>query len=111
MDSKTSSHKGKWKIIEPRFKHLPVHIALFHTGKVLAFGGSGNDPDKLKKLDKPQIFEPDYTGQTDGTVREITKKGIEGDIFCAGHAFLPDGKLFVTGGTFLYDGLFGKPNQ
>ena len=109
MDSESPSHKGKWKIIEPRFKHLPVHIALFHTGKVLAFGGSGNDPDKLKKLDNPQIFEPDYTGQTDGTVREITKKGIEGDIFCAGHAFLPDGKLFVTGGTFLYDGLFGKP--
>jgi hypothetical protein len=101
--------KGKWRIIEPRFQYLPVHVALLHTGKVLAFGGSGNNPKKLHKSDPPELFEPDYTGNTDGKISSITQEGIEGDVFCVGHAFLPDGKLFLAGGTFQYDGLLGKP--
>lgn len=100
---------GEWKVIQPHFKHLPVHAALLHNGKVLAFGGSGNDPSKLHKWDKPEIYEPDYTGKTDGQIYEISDKGIEGDMFCVGHTFLPDGKLFIAGGTFQYDGIFGRP--
>ncbi len=100
---------GEWEIIQPHFKHLPVHVALLHNGKVLAFGGSGNDPSKLRRWDKPEIFEPDYSGQSDGQVYEISDDGIEGDVFCVGHAFLPDGKLLLAGGTFQYDGIFGRP--
>jgi hypothetical protein len=70
------------------------------------FGGSGNDEHKLKRWEPPEIYEPDYTDTTDGKVYEISDEGIKGDIFCAGHAFLPDGRLFVTGGTYKYDGLF-----
>jgi len=103
----TDTEIGKWQIIEPRFKYNPVHIALLHTGKVLTFGGSGNDPDKLTHWNKPEIFEPDYTGQTNGKVYEIQDKNVVGDIFCSGHAFLPDGRLFIAGGTYKYDGLFG----
>ena len=40
---------GYWEPIKYKFKHLPVHIALLHTGKVLAFGGSGNDPELFEK--------------------------------------------------------------
>ena len=32
---------GEWEPIKYRFRYLPVHMALLHTGKVLAFGGSG----------------------------------------------------------------------
>jgi hypothetical protein len=42
------SKVGIWEPIKYRFKHLPVHVALLHTGKVLAFGGSGNDETSLK---------------------------------------------------------------
>lgn len=28
-------------------------------------------------------------------------------MFCVGQAFLPDGKLFIAGGTHKYDGVFG----
>lgn len=94
---------GEWRIIKPRFRNLPIHVALLHTGKVLAFGGSGNDETKLENWDKPEIFEPDYTGNSDGRIYEISDSGIEGDIFCVGHTFLPDGKLFLAGGTFKYD--------
>ena len=100
-----SSHNGEWKKITPKFNSLPVHTALLHTGKVLTFGGSGNEPKKLHDWYSPEIYEPDFTGVTDGTIRQITNEGIEGDLFCVGHAYLPDGKLFLAGGTFLYDGL------
>ena len=109
LNQDKTTRLGEWRVIEPHFKHLPIHIALLHTGNVLAFGGSGNDPSKLTKWDKPEIYEPDYTGKTDGRVYEIPDDGIiQGDIFCVGHAFLPDGKLFLAGGTFRYDGVFGR---
>ena len=44
MDKTNSSIFGYWEPIRYKFKYLPVHIALLHNGKVLAFGGSGNDP-------------------------------------------------------------------
>ena len=34
---------------------------------------------------------------------------LAGDLFCAGHAFLPDGRLLVAGGTRRYDGFLGLP--
>ena len=85
------SHKGLWEPIKYKFKHLPIHVALFHTGKVLAFGGTGND-EKNKKPYPSEIF--DYkTGEISTIQQEL-----DGDIFCAGHAFLPDGRLLVAGG-------------
>ena len=107
MPDNNFATKGKWKKIKPIFKNLPVHMALLHTGQVIGIGGSGNNPHKLKEWDKPEIFTPDYTGKTDGTIEEISDTGVTGDIFCVGQSFLPDGRLFLAGGTHKYDGLFG----
>lgn len=98
---------GKWHVIEPEFDHLPVHMALLHTGEVLAFGGSANEQKMQGRWYPPEIFTPDYTWETDGETRQIPSTGTDGDLFCAGHAYLPDGRLFIAGGTFRYDGLFG----
>ena len=85
-------------------------MALLHTGKVLAFGGSGNDPTHLEQLHPAEIFEPDEIGKGNGNVYEISNEGVDGDIFCAGHTFLEDGKLLVVGGTHKYDNsLLGIP--
>jgi hypothetical protein len=84
-------------------------MALLLTGKVLAFGGSGNDPKHLSNPYPAEIFEPDEIGKDNGKVYEISNEGIQGDIFCAGHAFLSDGKLLVTGGTYKYDGAIAGP--
>jgi len=100
---------GKWEPVKYRFQHLPVHMGLLPTGKVLAFGGSGNDPKHLTNPYPAEIFEPDEIGKDNGKVYEISNEGIQGDIFCAGHAFLPDGKLLVTGGTYRYDGAIYGP--
>jgi hypothetical protein len=111
MPDKTDpSVYGEWEPIKYRFQHLPVHIALLHTGKVLAFGGSGNDPNHLDNPHPAEIFEPGELGKGNGRVYEISNNGIQGDVFCSGHAFLPDGKLLVAGGTFKYDNsIFGIP--
>ena len=61
------SRKGMWQPIRYHFKYLPVHIALLHTGKVLAFGGSGNDDTYLTNPHPAEIFEPDIDGE-DGPI-------------------------------------------
>jgi hypothetical protein len=106
---------GAWEPIKYKFHHLPVHMALLHTGNVLAFGGSGNDPKHLSNFYEAELFEPDSIEHEvidddnhhhESRVSTISNEGIEGDTFCAGHVFLPDGRLFITGGTYRYDGSF-----
>ncbi len=91
---------GRWEPIRSRFHHLPVHMALLHTGRVLAFGGSGNHPPDLKRPFGAEIWNPEEGG--DG--REVAQN-LPTDVFCSGHAFLFDGRLLVSGGTRRYDRL------
>ncbi len=53
-----SSMKGQWEPIKYKFNHIPVHIALLHTNKVLAFDGTGND-EKNKKPYPAEVFDPE----------------------------------------------------
>jgi hypothetical protein len=94
---------GFWQII-----NLPndvrvnaIHAALLDTGKLLIIAGSGNDVKQFAAgTFKTLVFDP-ATGATK-VVPTPT------DVFCAGHAFLPDGKLLVAGGTLRYEVL--QPN-
>ncbi|MBI5671030.1 MAG: DUF1929 domain-containing protein [Chloroflexi bacterium] len=92
------------RVDEIRFRchHLPVHVALLHTGKVLLFGGSCNDPKNLSKPAPAELWNP-KTGEM-----QLVEQELGGDIFCAGHTFLVDGRLLVAGGTNGYDNkIFG----
>jgi len=67
---------------------------LLPTGKVMMWPGatvSGDDP---------RLWDP-----ATATVTTLIKSGY--DLFCTGHSFLADGRLFVAGGTinFTFDGL------
>ena len=72
---------GRWEIIKPQFKHLPVHLSLLHTGEVLGFGGSANEKEMQGRWYLPEIFSPNYYDHNKGTVEEISDTGIEGDLF------------------------------
>ncbi len=97
--------RGKWEPIQYCCTHLPVHVALLHTGQVLAFGGTGNHPQLVGHSIPAELWDPET-----GAIRPV-EQDLGGDIFCAGHAFLPDGRLLVAGGTTNYDvkrNLFGQ---
>jgi len=78
-----------------------IHVHLLPTGKVLIYGYHTDEPGK----DTPRILDP-ATGA-------ITLVDIPENVFCSGHSFLADGRLFVAGGhvidtvgivdTFLFD--------
>lgn len=88
---------GRWDEVPiPRdMKVNAIHQALLPTGKVLLIAGSGN---KQQMFDagtfKTLLYNPD-----DGKTKLITTPK---DMFCAGHAFLPNGNLLVAGGTQNY---------
>lgn len=96
-DHSDYARNGRWEPIQYQFKNLPIHTALLHTGKVLAFGGSGNDPRYLFNPHHAELW--DYRK---GELKPVNQR-LDGDLFCAGHTFLADGRLMVAGGTYNYD--------
>ncbi|SHL22354.1 Kelch motif-containing protein [Pseudonocardia thermophila] len=89
---------GRWDVIElPEDVQVnAIHAAMLPTGKLLIIAGSGNEQ---------KMFDA-------GTFRTLVYDPVSGqsklvptpaDMFCAGHAFLQDGKLLVAGGTQRYE--------
>jgi hypothetical protein len=74
------SSAGQWSS-SFAWPNVAVHLSLLPTGKVLSFGLSGT----------PQVWDP-------GTGR-FTSIPAPAVIFCAGHSFLPDGRLLISGGN------------
>lgn len=64
-----------------------VHAALLHTGKVLLWAGTAEVGDPLVS----RLWDPATDARTSQAYGE--------DLFCNGHAFLPDGRLCVAGGA------------
>lgn len=76
---------GRWDTLIT-LPFFPVHDHLLPNGKVMIWPGdggiSGNDP---------RLWDP-----ATQSVTLLTKPGY--DVFCSGHAFLANGRLFVAGG-------------
>jgi Domain of unknown function (DUF1929) len=108
--------QGQWELLPYHSGVLAVHAALLHTGKVLFFAGSGSsqvrfhspdfgdvnkgasvsvvwDPAIVPGPGNPNFFHPPTLDHADGKPF---------DMFCCGHAFLPDGRMLVAGGTLDY---------
>jgi radical copper oxidase GlxA-like protein/galactose oxidase-like protein len=75
-----------------------IHAALLRTGKVLIIAGSGND---RKQFEAGKFHTVLWDPDTD----KFTRVHTPSDMFCAGHVFLPDGKLLIAGGTRRYEKL------
>jgi hypothetical protein len=79
---------GEWKVLPYKSQIEAVHMALLRTGKVLYYSGFGvAEPIKIET----RLWYP--------KIGEIKAPLTPGDFFCAGHSFLPDGRLLSTGGT------------
>jgi hypothetical protein len=89
---------GAWDVIDwpEEYRTNAIHAALLHTGKVLLIAGSGNRQEEFDA----GTFETVLWDPADNT---FTKVPTPEDLFCAGHAQLPDGRLLVAGGTARYE--------
>jgi len=98
-----------WQLVSQNSPILPLHAALLRTGKVFFIAGSGNDPTKHNTPNGSVVW--DYQNNT--FVQPTTPINPEGgpvDLFCVGHSFLSDGRLFSAGGTLQYDPFHGLPD-
>jgi Domain of unknown function (DUF1929) len=91
---------GRWTTCQLPEGFNPVHASVLPDGSVLLMAGSGNDPAALAAGQfQSYLFFPD----TCGTYRLPTP----GDMFCAGHAMLPNGNILVAVSTKHYDPFYG----
>ena len=100
IDISHADARGVWELLPCDSQVLAVHAALLHTGHALFFAGTGNDPTKEPAHDYRSVVWDYQNGRFHKPVTPI-------DFFCAGQAFLPDGRLLVAGGTEQYDPFFG----
>ncbi|WP_255946251.1 kelch motif-containing protein [Streptomyces odontomachi] len=83
-----------------RFQLNAIHAIMLHTGKVLLIAGSGNDVKHFHG----GTFRSTLWDPVKNTFKKIDTPD---DLFCAGHAQLPDGKILIAGGTGSYEVLKG----
>ena len=79
---------GEWKVLPYDSQIEAVHMALLPTGKVLYFSG-------FRELEAAKTETRLWNPKTGNIKAPQTPE----DIFCAGHSFLPDGRLLSAGGT------------
>jgi hypothetical protein len=97
---------GKWDTVQlpEGFRARAIHSALLYTGDVLLVAGSGNSQQHFDA----GTFETVLWNPVTGKAKHIhTPK----DLFCGGHAYLPDGNLLVAGGTKKYEVLADKVKE
>src|SRR5215469_16244388 len=92
-----ASTQGAWQTLQTQMPINPIHAALLHNGKVLIVSGSGNDPTNTNL--QAAVFDP--------ATQTVTTQNVAWDMFCNGMLVLPDGRVFVNGGTLQYDPFLG----
>jgi galactose oxidase-like protein len=99
-DLATAAAHGVWRILELDSGVLAVHAALLPSGDVLFFAGSSNDPDAAAaRRYGTRVWH--YPAPV------MSAPPTPVDLFCCGHAHLPDGRLLAAGGTERYDPFVG----
>lgn len=92
-----------------RLKVVGIHVAVLHTGKVLLFNyDEGNIP-----VTSENPANPAYVGDSDRALCALwdpvantaTYVPLNRNLFCSGHCFDAEGRLFVAGGQFRLPGL------
>lgn len=86
---------GSWERTSYNLPMRAVHATLLRTGKVLLVAGSGN---------QSTVFQAGSfkAGLLDPLTGVYTALNPPYDMFCAGHAQLPNGNVVIVGGTLDY---------
>ncbi len=93
------AESGRWGPVF-RLSNVAIHTTVLPNGLVLMWGRR-DDPDGAfdRAPSTPFLWDP-VTGREVGQVPlpDDGAGGARDNLFCAGHAFLPDGRLLVAGG-------------
>ena len=89
---------GEWTTVTlpAKFRINGIHSVLLSTGKVLVVAGSGNNAHHFEA----GTFDTILWDPADNSYKKIDTPA---DLFCGGHAFLPDGNVLIAGGTKKYE--------
>jgi galactose oxidase len=88
---------GRW---DPVFElpNVAIHTSVLPNGKVLFWGRRDQLTGSMHEQEcTPYVWDP-RTGELTPTPRPTRVDGTKVNLFCSGHAFLPDGRLLVAGG-------------
>jgi len=96
----TSACAGKWTVSSAPAPVRAVHAVLMHNGHVLLIAGSGNDPEAF-------AAGSFTSAEWDPVANSFRTIATPYDMFCSGHAVLPDGRVMVAGGTQAYPSTAG----
>ena len=94
VSAQTPQAVGRWDK-GPNLPYFPVHVHLLPNSTVMVWPGDGGVSG-----DDPRVWNP-----ASGSVTMLSRAGF--DLFCTGHTFLPDGRLFAAGGHI--ENLVGLP--
>jgi len=93
--------QGQWQTQAYQLPINPIHVALMHNGKILVVAGSGNNANNLGSGNlKSGVLDPQ------SGVIAVQQQGW--DMFCEGMTVLPDGRVFIAGGTLAYSPFLGE---
>ena len=99
-DLEMAAEMGVWRLLENTSQVNPVHAALLHTGERAVLRRLGQRPGPAQR-------PPVRDGGVALPAAAVQPPATPVDLFCCGHAFLPDGRLLASGGTQQYDPFFG----
>jgi galactose oxidase len=91
------AHPGRW---DPVFElpNVAIHTHVLPNGNVLFWGRRDNTVGSMHEHEcTPYIWDPG-TGKLTPTPQPERANGTKVNLFCSGHAFLPDGRLLAMGG-------------
>ncbi len=94
--------QGQWSTGAYQMPINPIHAALLNNGKVLVVAGSGNCLPSVSGCPQGAPYGPaNGSGAVlvDPTTGAITQFTLSWDMFCNGMVVLPDGRVFINGGT------------
>ncbi len=106
-----ADQKGQWNTMSSTMTINPVHTALMHNGKILVVAGSGNCPPSQSGCPAGTPYNgANHSGATvfDPVAQTFNQLSLSWDMFCNSMNVLPDGRVFVNGGTKRYDVFLGE---
>jgi galactose oxidase len=91
------AYRGQWDTVF-ELPNVAIHTSVLPNGKVLFWGRRDQPTGSMHEQEcRPYVWNP-RTGELIPTPQPQRADGTRVNLYCSGHAFLPDGRLLVMGG-------------